>query len=552
MEIYDAITGVPQQSLSASEMVKKIQASPDGSTLFFAHSLSVTMWDVQTGGLIHTFTTESQINDIAVSMVGDYVACGLIDGPVKFWNIRTKEEGKGCGDNQPVVTICWLSPQRLAFTTEETLYICGVPTGKTLGLLSMPTSVWGMIYFGDSDEFLMGTLNHKWTSFETISHQRPKLFGGRRERMEFQRVHPGRRSSACLEQLTSPTLVDKEVACITSPSGVQLFNIESHNWTNKPPLLNMATSVAVSLNRNLVVQTKDSIQVFSLDVLTSDETHNDTHPPRIYPLGDDCICILQPTTGDVALLELETMRELHPHDDASSLGSLLPNQSLSARLPSVRGVAIQSRILAVMNAWKTRTPLPGWALEGAREVLWRKFSPRHARIVTIYGQPQGEICVQEFVDGKTGSLPLGDELEKGEVYDLTFDSETRFNLKFKGPRWHVQIPYDLVPPRRENPSVVLTKGEPLVLTKGGPLVSAEGEPLVSTEGEPVPLPQATLPYTLDANLEWVLDTESRKICWIPPGNIRKGTDGYFWAGPSLVMVGDDGVVRKLAFKQPDC
>jgi len=537
VEIYDAITGVFKQSLSASETVKKIQASSDGSTLFFAHPLSVTMWDVQTGGLIHTFTTESQINDIAVSMVGDYVACGSLDGSVKFWNIRTKEEGKYCGNGQPVVAICWSSPQRLAFTTEKTLHICDVSTEKPLDYLIMSdVQVWGMLYLRDKDKFLVGTSGYtqskKWTSLEPISLWCPKPFGGGQATVRLQRENQGKQSSVYSEGLTSPTLVDKEVACIISPSGVQLFNIESHKWTSKPLLLNMATSVAVSLNRNLVAQTNDSIQVFSLDILTSGETGNDTHPPCIYPLGDDHICVLQPMTRHLTLLELQTMRELHPDDDASSLGSLLTNQSLSVHLPSICGVAIESRISAVMDAWQSRTPLPGWTPEGTEEeVLLSGSSPYLTQIITIYGRPRREICVIEFRRGHDeGRLPLGDELEKGEVYDLTFDSETRFHLKFKGPGWHVQIPYEITP-RSEYLPVVLTKGEPVPLPEE---------------------PQAALPYTLDANLEWVLDTESRKICWIPPGNIRKGNDGHFWTGLSLVMAGDDGVVRKLTFKEPDC
>ena len=527
VEIYDAITGVLQQSLSASETVTKIQASPDRSTLFFAHELSVTMWDVQTGGLIHTFTTESQINDIAVSMVGDYVACGSDDGTVKFWNIRTKEEGKCHWISQPVIAICWFSSQRLAVATQDTFYICGVPTGKTLDHLSMPNFVWGMIYFGDKDEFLVGTSDYiqgeKWTSFETISLRCPKPLGGRQATVELKRVHRGKRSLLHFEMLRRPTLVDKEVACVTSPSGIQLFNIESHKWTSKPPLLNMVTSVAVSLNRNLVAQTKDSIQVLeSLDVLKSGETHNNTHPPRIYPLGDNHICVLQPTTGRLTLLELETMQELHPGDNASSFGSLLADQSLSASLSFVPEVAAEHRISAVIEAWKSGTPLLGRTEFGYGVHLLRRLSPERTRIVTVYRSHPGKISVEEASYLNTlRELPLVDELEKGELYDLTFDSEERLNLKFKGPGWHVQIPYDITPFRE------------------------------ITKGEPVPFPQET-PYTLDANLEWVLDVESRKICWIPPGNIRKGMGGYFWAGPSLVMVGDDGVVRKLTFKEPDC
>jgi WD40 repeat protein len=130
VNIYDAVTGVLQQSLSPSETVTKIQASPDGSTLFFAHSSSVTMWDVQTGGLIHTFTTQSEVNDIAVSTSGDHIACGSSDGSVRFWNIHTKKEGRGFGNGQPVVTICWLSPQKFAVATQNSLYICDVTAGE--------------------------------------------------------------------------------------------------------------------------------------------------------------------------------------------------------------------------------------------------------------------------------------------------------------------------------------------------------------------------------------------------------------------------------------
>jgi len=65
-------------------------------------------------------------------------------------------------------------------------------------------------------------------------------------------------------------------------------------------------------------------------------------------------------------------------------------------------------------------------------------------------------------------------------------------------------------------------------------------------------PRAVPPYTLDANCEWVLDAQSRKTCWISPGNLRRGDGGHFWAGQSLVMVGDDGVVRKVSFREQDC
>ena len=64
-------------------------------------------------------------------------------------------------------------------------------------------------------------------------------------------------------------------------------------------------------------------------------------------------------------------------------------------------------------------------------------------------------------------------------------------------------------------------------------------------------PQATLPYAHDTNCGWFIDSKSRKICWIPPTNIQRGDGGHFWVGLSLIMVGDDGVVRKVSFRELD-
>jgi WD40 repeat protein len=157
VNIYDAVTFVLQQSLRIPETVTKIQGSPDGSTLFFAHSHSVTMWDVQTGGLTHTFTTQSEINDIAVSMTGDRIACGSSDGSIAFWNTHTKEEGEGFGNGQPVVAIFWLSPRKLAVATPGTVYTHDIDVGETPGYSFIPGRVWGMVYSpSNGGELLVG------------------------------------------------------------------------------------------------------------------------------------------------------------------------------------------------------------------------------------------------------------------------------------------------------------------------------------------------------------------------------------------------------------
>ena len=524
VNIYDAVTGVLRQTLHAPGRVKKIQGSPDGLILFFAHSLSITMWDVQTGGLAHTFTAQSKISDIAVSLVGDHIACGMSDGSVKFWDIHTKE-GRNFGNREPVVTVYWLSPQEIAVATQKTLYIHDAVHGYTLAQRSIPGHVYGMVYLKDKGKFLVGTRLSKGTDQEWCTFKSIKYEGGHLCRPEGSLGHVSH-----TKRLSCPTLVDDRVICMTSPSGVQLLIASSCSWTHNPPLLDEATSVAVSSNRNLVVQTKDSIQIFSLDILMSHKAPNMVPPPCIYPLDEEhMVCLHQgwhPT-----LLKLETMQDLSPGNTFGSIGLLLTDQLASAPASFGCGLIGKFGVSAFEQAWGTGAPLPTWpGME--EEVPLGRLSPEHTRIVTFRELPCPELHVLDAKQdlGLIAYRPLEhNELRTQKVYDIAFDSETRFYLKVEGPGDHVQIPYDIVALPSGRHSHTIIKRQPITLLE----------------------PRATPPYTVDANCEWVLDGASRKICWIPPGNIRRGSDRYFWAGLSLVMVGEDGVVRKLTFKEPD-
>jgi hypothetical protein len=515
VDIYDAVTFVLRQSLRAPETVTKILSSLDGSTLFFAHSYSITMWDVQTGGLTHNFTTQSEVTDIAISTTGDHIACGSSDGPVAFWNIHTKEEGKGFGGGQPVAVIHWISPQELVVGSHGSVYTHNIDTGESLKNFSISGRLQGMVYSptGEGD-FLVGTsqpgkgANQELCTLEIIK----KMEGlpwklSRRTTLE--------RPPRVDIELLHPTLVRGRIACITPPSGVQLLDAYSYNWTNNPPLLDAATSVAVSLNRNLVAQTKDSIQIFSLDVLKSGEARNDVRPSHIYPLGERyIICLLQPTRR-LTLLELETLQELRPNDSTLPLQVLLENLSPSTGAPFVHGFVAEFGVSVVIQAWQSGTPLPKWTESVDEDPPLSGLSP-------------------DAEDAKDGTVRAnlvrgGDDVETGEVYDVAFDSQTESHLKLDGTGRRVQISHNTIASPSESHSHTITKGGPESLSE----------------------PQKTPPYTLDTNCEWVVDVESRKICWISPGNVRRGNGGHFWAGLSLVMVGDDGVVRKLSFREPD-
>ena len=502
VNVYDAITFVLRQSLYAPEPVMKIQDSPDGSILFFAHSSSATMWDVQTGGLIHTFITTSKIQDMAVSATGDYVACGSSGGSVALWNVHTKEEGKSFNAGQPVVAIYWLSRQVLVIATQDTLYARDITVNKTTDSLPIPGRVWGMVYSEDDDEFLVGVSRQhtgavlgesffvaiKYTQLHKPGPQGRKLLSMIRELPVNHR------------ELASPVLVGGEIVCMTPAGRVQLFNTGLLRWTDGPPLLGAALSVAVSLNRNLVVQTKDSIQIFSVDVLTSSNVKKVVGLPHIYPLGENHIIrVLQPDRH-LTLLEVETLAEVRSDDNASPFGSV-------------------SQVVSLLSKWKGEgedMPLGG-------------LSPKFTRIVTVSGSPRRWLRIVDAVGGRDTEVDTREKLEAGvEIYGITFSSETRFYLRIDGPGRHAQIPCDIVPWRR-----------------GGRHNITFGDPELLSE------PRAIPPYTLDADCEWVLDAKSRKICWISPGDMRRGKSGHFWAGLSLVMVGgDDGVLKRLTFKDP--
>ena len=429
-------------------------------------------------------------------------------------------------NSQPVVSINWLSAAEFAVATQSSVRIYDIVTSNTI---SIPGRVWGMVCLQDDELLILeGTeTDQELCSLELILRHRPtKVVYERQSPMRLgQLVRQERESPMYTGQLMRPTIVGKEIACITPPSGVQSCSIESQNWPNNPPLLGAATSMAVSLNRNLVVQTKDSIQIFSVDVLTSREVRNDVRPSHVYPLGENHILCVLRQTRHLAVLELETLRELSRDDETFPFRLLLASESGFFHTPFSPAVVAGSDIPMALRAWRSGISLPEQTKIGYEDGprLLYGLSPARTKMATFC---EGELWVH---DAKWGDvlawLPNGD---LGVVCDLVFDSETRVYLVVDRSGQHLQIPFDI---------------------KGTWLCSHE-----IIRGEPMPLSErrAVLPYTLDANCEWVLGAQSRRICWISPRDVRRGSGGHFWAGPSLVMVGGDGVVRKVSFKGPEC
>jgi hypothetical protein len=527
VNIYDAVTFTLEQSFLTTQSTTRIQGSEDGSILYSTHSRSVAWWDIQTGGLIDTFHTRSEINDMVVSQTDGHIACCLSDGSVAFQNAHTKHED-GFRSDQPVVTIRWLSPTELAAATERCVYIIDIDSGSTSMAGATLDPVWGM-FVSSSDELVLGISkldtagDQGFCSFSSIKRTKWSFW-------EFPPYTKAQPRTFC-GRLASPVRVGEEILFITPPNGVQVFNITGCHWTGAP-LLEKAKSLAVSLDNNLVVQTEDSVQIFEFKVLKDDTSKKGEQLSHMYPLGENhAVCLL--IGRHLAVIELETLRRFRPDVDTPPVESLLAKPPTSAPGSCSRGLVAEYGVSRIVQDWRSGAPLPRWAEGTEEDALLGGSSPMGTRIVTLYGLPQRELRVKEAADGTAlAKLHLEDHGSKrtGVAYDLTFDSETTFRLKVDGPGYHIEIPYDIIP-------------------------SPSGHyPYTITQGKPVPLsqPRTTSPYTLDANCEWVLDRQSRKICWIPPEIMRRGSGGYFWAGASLVMLGSDGEVRKLTFKDPDC
>ena len=538
VNIYDAATFALEQSSHTPQPVTKIQGSEDGSILYCAHSRSVTSWDVQTGGLIDTFHTRSEIKDMAISPTDGHIACSLSDNSIVFRNYHTKKEGS-FGNSESVVTVCWLSPAELVVATGCSVYVANIATG-TISNRYPCGGVWCVVVqsCGEITVVTLWELFGSWSCIlSAITYEFGRLSEGNGP-SHHRTIQVGESGSLA----DFPISVGKKLVAITQPRGVVVLEVEEDRVI-KPPSLKEAVSVAASLGRNLVAQTEDSVQIFSIEALTN-EAGSDIPPlSHIYPLGKTHAVCLRPDRC-LAVIHLGDLRELDPNVDTLPLEPLLTNPSASPDSSCSRGLVAAFGVSTVVAAWKSCYALPrrkyrwsvGYWVDDGRvdeeKALLRALSPGCTLIATLYGQPQPELQLEDAKDGTLlATLFLEDDSFWGAeaAYDLIFDSEMGFHLKVDGPGYHVQIPYDII-------------------------VSSPSEgPYTIQQRKAVPLsePRATPPYTLDPSYEWVLDRQSRKICWIPPENMQRGNGGHFWTGTSLIMLGSDGIVRKLTFKESD-
>ena len=542
VNLYDAVTGVIRLSLNAPRRVTKVEGSPDGSVLFCAHrhAREITLWDTQTGGLIHTFTAKFEIGDIAVSLAGKYLATCSSDGTFRFWEVENR-----CGGSrflgEPVICICWLEPEdQVALALKGTVVVLEITTGRTLHTFPIGESVRGVAFSAGKRRLAVWLASGIESTIVVIN-----ISLG----LTLVSSHP-------LAHLSSFTFSGDgdRVVCAVEAGNLRFFyiTISTPNWHDCPSHLGTVNSIGLLRSGHLVVNVGDSIQLLAADYAQPYGTSPDPEISCVHPLDNGrAICALSRDREDanLSLLDVETMETLANYRIGT--GGMDPSSTLPIVCVSVdQGIAVLCFPEFggfVLGLQAIGSNLPKWENSVPRPVLFGAVSPDGENLVTIRrGKDSGwEIHARKLLYGGLIGNPIRmDEPPR----KIEFTSETQFYVEYdmkvrKAPTFSPPPPgFDAQDYPQDYSSHPMRRSFALVSPKSWSELKLQELP-----GRWIP---PTPSYGLDENLEWVVDAKSRRVCWLPPGYISGTENGHYFVGSSIVMVGQGGILRRLTFRKP--
>jgi len=506
--IYNSIAGVLRLSLSPGHPVQAVAGSPDGSTLFCTHERtpSITLWDVQTGGLIHTFPLKSQVKATAISLNGRYFACGLTNGSVNIWEVANRMERPVFGNGWPVMHLCWLAPEeRLMIADLASLRIRDVVTRVVLYTLRITDQICGTAYSKKLNQLAITTSLGAESIITTID---PRT---------------GASSASCRIQRRLSCLTfshtTNEFVCRMLIPGLQLFNVSTKRWRQFDHPATISSVSMLATGTIVANSTASGIQLLNLDEGCAVSGELTTPALAVHPINEDSLITVIPVTRDhTILLELASMRQLiripvrgNPMD--TTYYSPIPCASLANHMAVY---CLKEGNKKILQLWKFGNELPEWTAETDERPLVARISPTGARLVTFhivqdrYYFHVWDIGNGRFLASLQFDLPV-------PVFDVTFDLEDRFYSHHETFR----ISYVFV----TSPDSIVRRGQ-----------------------LPLPFQPWERQFFVEDSHEWVV-SGSRRVCWIPPGYIGSAEASYCWVGSSLVMAGQDGVLRKLSFRK---
>ena len=530
---YDSVTGVLRLSLSPDNPVHAIRGSPDGSTLFCVHKgSSITVWDLQTGGLIHTFFSEWNPENIAVSLNGRYLACGLSDGSVKVWEVINTTGDAVIGISSPVTRFCWLEPEeRLAVSRGSSVDVWDTVAGTVLYGFAVRYPTHRMVYSQKLGRLAVMARLTGESAITIIDLQAKKTTPSP--------------SYLINQNLTCFTFSQTtgEPVCGMEAHGLQLFNSSTQRW-RQIEYTDTMTCVSPLPNGTVAANFVDSgIQLLSLD-----GGYTLSQQPAISALTAHAF-----DQGKV-IITLSIGRNLIELRETATMSRLLTipipkSYTIPAGRTHVLCASLENHMTVYcfeeggrefMQLWKLNGGTPEWVVRVGGLPLIGGISPSGTRILTFHGVHNATfICAWNAINGQLEARLRTDFIHP---LDISFDSETKFYSYHDTYR----IPFVISSPESEarfhSLHDIPVAFDAFSLTALGYLITRRG-----------PLPflgefQRRY-YDVDDAREWVV-SDSKRICWIPPGYIGSVQPSYCWAGHSLIMVGKDKTLRKLTLREP--
>ena len=503
--IYNSVTGALRLSLSPGGPVKAVRGSQDGSALFCAHQgPSVTVWDIQTGGMIHNFPLKGQAECIAICSEDRYLACGLSDGSVKVWEIASQKECAAFGSGSHVTHLCWLKPgEQLVVARGTSTQVWDVVGRAVLRNFGMQGPVCGVVYVQKLDRFAIAATSETESVLKVIDPQTGASFTNRTS----QRI-------SCLA--FSP--ITEELVCGMETPGLELFNVPERSWRQfgHPAAI---TSVSMLSSGTVVANvTGSGIQLLSLDdghalpqqpvtsVLTV-HTLDEGNIVAILPMSRDHITLLESTTMS-SLLTIPVRTHEIPTDRSPILCASLKHR--------IAACCFEDGSITRLELWRFDGGALAWATRIWKQGFVGGISPGGSWLVAI--DDCGDSSCIWMWDTKSGRSRVSQVVAQpwpGHPLEIKFESEDQFYSRHDASRLRFVISDSSIDRHEQLPLVAQSQGR----------------------------------YDVDDSREWVIRS-SKRVCWIPPGYISSIERSYCWAGNALVMSGQDGVLRKLTFREP--
>lgn len=513
--IYDSVTGVLRLSLNSPHPIQMMRGSPDGSTLFCTHreNPSITLWDIQTGGLIHTFTLTMEAKDTAISLNGRYLACGLSNGAVNVWEVRNRIQYPAFESGSPITSLCWLEPEeRLMIANEASVHIRDIIPGAALvGSFDLQGPVSGAAFSQKFNQLAVVTNSGVWSSVTIIDVQTSSLSDSCMFRH--------RLSYLAFSQTTG------ELICGAETRGLETVNTSTWRWTSFDFLTGIR-SVSTLSNGTVVANVAGSgIQLLSLDKGYLPPEQQIPPALTVHPLDKDNILAIVPTDRmSVILLETATMQEvftIHSHknrpvptDRSVILCASLENE--------IAVYCFEDGGKEYLQLWESLSSRPRWTVKGNELPSAGNFNlPACTRLMTFHEvHSQSYVRVWDMANGRLLAELGFDDPWAAYPLDITSDLEDQFDVHYNA--FCITYVVAILPQSDSHSIKSLRK-----VASGG-----------QVRGEQ---------YYVDDSREWIVSGQQR-VCWIPVAYTRGAQESHCWIGSSLFMVGQDGVLRKLTFR----